>query len=369
MKFNIFALLLLLISVNLSAETKMDDIDNISIKSIVQYYDYLDRKEFKKAYDKSNKTIEFEIYKSWYDSLKDIHILDIETLSDTKYRFDVIMVETDINTVYRYNVTFTMDKDIIVRSESSDISDSVNSSNTYSLVNNRTFRSFEYYNTRFADTIYFDNDFNHDNENNENTYIYSFQMGDQVGYYFVLGSKVYLNMNSNYYDSVLIFYNDPRSVLGNIILTLNENIDSFISKTNLENKKFDKKWWSDQKPEKGTKVNFNGHSVTLVNNEIFDYDILDKVYTDIKELNNPYRISLIRTANFVSYRWLEGLIGRTVIGYTMHNDKKYYLVVASFRITSKTDDVNTLMYYTNDRELYKLEDIFGWVPEEDIIKK
>lgn len=363
MKKYILIILLYTTIFQLIAESNIYDLDNVSIKSIIDYYELLDKKDLQKAYEKSNKTIDFDVYKSWYDSLKDIHILDIETLGDGKYKIDLVMVENDINTVYRYNVIFTMNNKQIINSILTDVSNTVNSSSTYSLISGREFRHNEYSFIN-RDVISFKTKMTGDVS--KNLYVFTYNMGDSPGYYFVIDNKIFLKNNHAIKDSVLNFMAD-KNMLDDTMLLFNKNTKSLISQSNLEHKTTGEFFWSDLRPIVGSIIKYKEYDISIVDNDLYDYDILGSIYKNPGHNDITIRISLLNTSRFVTYRSLEKSITRFVLGYTYVDNKKYYLIAASH--IDRYDEVFFSKYYTDDRELQKFGYFFGWIPEKNIILK
>lgn len=343
MKIKILIICTLFISFNINAQTNVNNLEEKCIKSISDYYDYLNKKDFNKAYDKSNKKVDFETYKSWYVELKNIYISDIKKVSDDQYNVDVVLVENDIKNVYRYDVTFTMDNEKIINSNSKDISNTVNSSRAYKSIIGRKFRNLEYYETQFGKFVF----------NEDNTFYYMTSMGEAIGYFYVIDDKIYLK---------------DHGLISTKSLTFHRKKDSFISTCKIVSDQFNGDgWWSDEKPKPGSKIDYNGHSVTTVNDDKYDFDLLGTVFKDFDD-QQVYKISLLETYNYVTFRSLENIIKRNVLGYTIYKNKKYFLVAASYSNADPYDEIGTIKYYTAKSELKELGNYLGWVHEDYIIK-
>lgn len=160
-------LLLFIILINTLCIIQAEDSNKEIIK---KYYSHLNSKKFQEAYILSNKTIDFETYKSWYIDLNIVDLSDITKINDTEYQVNVVIIENNGKNIYRYDVLFKIENSKIIRSTSKDISHTIINEKIHSYLDN-------------ADPFYL-------NIRKDNTFIYSTNMFEDVGYYYVIGDKI-----------------------------------------------------------------------------------------------------------------------------------------------------------------------------------
>lgn len=147
---------------------------------IKKYYSLLNKKEFKEAYILSNKTIDFDTYKSWYVDLTYIDISSVSKISDNEYQVYVVLFENDGKNIYRYDVLFRIENSKFIKSTSKDISNTINNEEVYDLLVDKEFPAVDhgdpYYRLKFFA---------------DNSYYYLTSMFEEKGFYYVIGDTIY----------------------------------------------------------------------------------------------------------------------------------------------------------------------------------